>query len=66
MTTKFKESAKVWKKKAVYLLENEKAEEFRNLMPQALKALPKRKRKFFITNFLRYNFYAKIFMIKFL
>lgn len=46
MTKKFKESAKVWRKHAMLLLNTDRIEEFRNLVPQALKVLPKRKRNF--------------------
>jgi len=56
MCKKFKESAKIWKKYASYLLHLGKVEEFRNIMPQSLKSLPKRKHIPIISKFAQLEF----------
>lgn len=45
MTKKFSHSSKIWVNYATYLMEHHRVEEARDLLPQSLKILPKRKRK---------------------
>jgi rRNA biogenesis protein RRP5 len=45
MIKKFSQSSKIWVNYAAYLMEHHRVEEARNLLPQSLKILPKRKRK---------------------
>ena len=44
MTKKFKESKKIWKKYAMFLMSANKVNQFRGMITEALRSLPKKKR----------------------